>query len=474
EGGAALGHALKRIKEQLHALRDHGLGYGLLRYLNEDTARQLSTFAVPQIGFNYLGRFAVGGGAWTDSAETEDLGRIASALPLAHCVEVNARTIEDGAGATLTARWSWAPALLSQEEVSELARGWFRVLAAFEEHVSKPGVGGHSPCDFPLLELSQEEVERLESAYPELEDVLRLSPLQEGLLFHSLYDARAPDVYTVQLELTLTGRLEETALKAAVHSLLARHANLRVEFAHAGLTRPVQVQVGAVPPAWYSFDLAELPADKRAAQLAEILAQDRGVRFDLARPPLLRITLMRLAPDEHRLVLTHHHILMDGWSAPILVKELLTLYRDQGSAAALPPARAYREYLGWMAAQDRAATCSFWREGLAGLQQPTRIAARMTNGDLVAPAQITHVISRELTSALVQQGRRDGLTLNSFVQAAWAILLGRLSGQEDVVFGVTVAGRPPQIVDIERMLGLFINTLPLRVKVTPATAMSRA
>src|SRR5205807_4376058 len=171
----------------------------------------------------------------------------------------------------------------SDEEVSELARGWFRVLEGFEQHVSKPGAGGHSPCDFPLVELSQEAIERLEIAYPQLEDVLPLSPLQAGLLFHSLYDAQGPDVYTVQLQLHLQGVLDVAALKTAVDALLARHANLRVAFAHENVDHPLQVQLAAATPAWHSFDLAMLDRDKREAHLAEILAQDRNARFDLAR-----------------------------------------------------------------------------------------------------------------------------------------------------------------------------------------------
>jgi non-ribosomal peptide synthase protein (TIGR01720 family) len=470
-GGAALGRALKLIKEQLHAVPDHGLGYGLLRYLNGDTAAELRRFAPPQIGFNYLGRFSARDGAWA-AADTGDLDWAASAMPLAHCVEVNARTAEDDEGAALIATWTWAPALLSEEEVSELARGWFRVLEGFEQHVSRPGAGGHSACDFPLVELSQETIERLEIAYPELEDVLPLSPLQEGLLFHSLYDAQGPDVYTVQLQLHLNGVVDVAVLKSAVDALLARHANLRVAFAHENVDDPLQVQLAAATPAWHSFDLATLDRGKREANLAEILAQDRSARFDLARPSLLRITLIRLAPDEHRLVLTHHHILMDGWSAPILVHELLTLYRDRGSTAALPPARAYRDYLAWIAAQDRGAALSFWRQALAGLEEPTRVAPRDSGQAPVVPEQITRVVSSELSSALVQHGRSHGLTLNTLVQAAWAILIGHLSGRDDVVFGVTASGRPPQIADIERMVGLFINTVPLRIRLTPATSVS--
>ena len=468
-GGPALGRALKTIKEQLRAVADNGLGYGLLRHLNAQTASQLAGFPVPQLGFNYLGRFPAGGEAdWAAAAETVTLGGGDPTLPLAHCIEVNAFTADGGDGATLAATWTWAPALFSPEEVSDLAAGWFAALAALVRHVEQPGAGGRSPCDLPLLALSQAEIERLESRHPQLEDLLALSPLQEGLLFHARYDAQAPDVYTVQLVLALEGALDSAALETAAQALIERHASLRAGFEHESLLRPVQVIVAGARAPWRSLDLSLLDEAEREHRLADILAQDRAERFDLASPPLLRFTLIRLCGEEHRLVLSSHHILMDGWSTSILVQELLTLYAHKGNAAALPRPTPYRDYLAWLAGQDRAAAIAAWREALAGLQEATLLAGRQGAGPALAPEQIMLALSEERTAALSEQARGHGLTLNTLIQAAWAIVLGRLLGRDDVVFGVTVAGRPPEIAGIERMVGLFINTLPLRVKLPPA------
>ena len=164
-------------------------------------------------------------------------------MALAHAVEVNALTLDGSDGATLTASWTYAPALLTEEEVRDLAQRWFRALEALVRHAEQPNAGGRTPSDLPLVALSQDEIEGLEEQYPQLEDILPLSPLQEGLLFHALYDARAPDVYTVQLVLSLQGRLDEEALKAAAQALIERHAGLRAAFRHEGLSRPVQVIV---------------------------------------------------------------------------------------------------------------------------------------------------------------------------------------------------------------------------------------
>ena len=328
----------------------------------------------------------------------------------------------------------------------------------------RPEAGGRGPDAFPLVVLSQAEIDRLERQYPQIEDILPLSPLQEGLLFHALYDAQAPDLYTVQLVLALQGPLDGVMLQAAVQALIGRHASLRAAFQHENLSRPVQVILPKVVPPWRNIDLSLLPAADREQRLAGILAEDRAERFDLASPPLIRSTLIRLSTAEHRLVLTHHHVLMDGWSTPVVAQELLTLYAHKGDAGALPRVTPYRDYLAWIAEQDRAAATAAWCEALAGLEEGTRLASPDRARAPIAPEQIALDLSESLTATLMRQARAQGLTLNTFIQAAWAILLGRLTGRDDVVFGVTVAERPPEIAGIETMVGLFINTLPLRIK----------
>ena len=301
-----------------------------------------------------------------------------------------------------------------------------------------------------------------------IEDILPLSPAQEGLLFHALYDGQAPDIYTVQLVLGLEGAVDGAAMEAAVAALLRRHASLRASFQHSGLSKPVQVIVPNVPVPWRSIDLSSLDLVERERRLSDILAADCNERFDLAAPPLLRFTLIKLAADQHRLVLTNHHILIDGWSMPVLVQELLTLYARKGDDSTLPRVTPYREFLAWLAAQDRAAAVSAWQQTLAGLEGATRLVPHAPSRMPVVPEQISFFLSESLTAALTRQARARGLTLNTFVQAAWGILLGHLSGRDDVVFGVTVAGRPPEIAGIETMVGLFINTLPLRIKLPAA------
>jgi amino acid adenylation domain-containing protein/non-ribosomal peptide synthase protein (TIGR01720 family) len=466
-GGIATGdvaHALKRVKEQLRAIPGHGLGYGLLRYSNAETAARLAAHPQPQIEFNYLGRFdplvipSVERGIWAGGAaimgsEPPTSIRLDGdpSMPLSHLLRIHAQTL-DG---VLSATWSWAGAHLDESDVRVLANGWKRAL----ESLARLNIGGHTPSDFPLVALTQSEVELLEAAYPGLDDVLPLSPLQEGLTFHALYDEHARDVYHVQVALEFEGPLDAMRMRDALEALLQRHPNLRAVIRHEGLSRPVQLIAGGTGVHWRK----EVDASHRD----EVLRADRSERFDLANGPLMRVTLLRLARERHLFALTVHHALLDGWSMPLLFGELLALYRND----ALPPARPYADYLAWLARQDRDAALEAWREQLADLDSGTLIAPKREIR-AIEPQRWTAELSDETTARLQQFTRERGLTLSTVMEGIWALLLGRLTGRDDIVFGVTVGGRPAELPGVEQMIGLFINTVPLRVRLQPGLAAS--
>ncbi|SOB81284.1 amino acid adenylation domain-containing protein [Streptomyces sp. 1331.2] len=304
-----------------------------------------------------------------------------------------------------------------------------------------------------------------------LQDILPLAPLQEGLLFHSVYDEAAPDVYLVQQAIDLEGALDTEALRAACRTLLRRHANLRAAFRYTGVQRPVQLIPHEVRLPWEELDLTGLPEVERTAAADRAVEEDRLRRFDLGRPPLMRFTLMRLGERRHRFVLTNHHILLDGWSRPMLVRELLALYAAAGDDRALPGVRPFRDYLQWLAGQDKASALAAWRTALAGLDGPTLVAPQAGERAPVVPGRLETELDRDTYEALTALARERDLTLNSLVQGAWAVVLGGLTGRDDVVFGSTVSGRPPEVPGIETMVGLFINTLPVRVVLRPEESL---
>ncbi|MCP3804556.1 amino acid adenylation domain-containing protein [Allokutzneria sp. A3M-2-11 16] len=297
-----------------------------------------------------------------------------------------------------------------------------------------------------------------------LEDVLPLSPLQEGLLFHALYDNEAVDVYNTQLVLHLRGELDAGLLRASAEAVLQRHPNLRAGFRLRKNGQPMQVIPRGVLPAWAELALPE-------EEFERFLVTDRTTRFDLARPPLLRFSLVRMANGDHNLVITNHHILLDGWSAPLLVQELFSIYERGGSVAGLPKPTPYRNYLAWLGKQDKAGSELAWREALAGLEEPTRVAPSVPGREPVLPERIFTELSPSASDRIAETARKHGLTLNTLVQGAWATVLGQLTGRADVVFGATVSGRPAEIPGVESMIGLFINTVPVRVRLDPAAGL---
>ncbi|MFJ8045502.1 amino acid adenylation domain-containing protein [Kitasatospora sp. NPDC096147] len=298
-----------------------------------------------------------------------------------------------------------------------------------------------------------------------LADLLPLSPLQQGMLFLSGYDEHAVDVYTVQVSVGLAGPVDAERLRRAADALLRRHANLRAGFWHENVPEPVQFVPAELGLPVTEADLRGRPA---AEALAELERAALAERFELHRPPLLRLVLARLDEAEYRLLVTVHHILVDGWSMPLLVRDLLALYDAAGDEAGLPAVRPYRDHLRWLGAQDRPAAEAAWRRALAGLDGPTLLGPGGPGGPAVRPAVHTVELDERRTAALTATARRLGTTPSTLLQCAWGLLLGALTGRQDVVFGLTVSGRPEELPGVESMIGLFITTLPVRVATHPA------
>ncbi|MFB9569689.1 amino acid adenylation domain-containing protein, partial [Saccharopolyspora hordei] len=447
------GRVLKRVKEQLRAVPDNGIGYGVLR-------DELPS-CTPQIGFNYLGRFSTGEADADWATVGEALGGGADAgLPLSYPLEIDAVTEDRPSGPRLKVTCTWAGELLDEARVAELLDAFVEALQLLGEQRTSAGL---TPSDLPLVSLSQSQVEQLEQSGP-VRDVLPLAPLQEGLLFHALYDDQAPDVYAVQEVFRVDGPLDAAALREAVAGLLRRHDNLRAAFRYEGLPQAVQVVPDEVELPWQEVDLSDV--DDQLAEVERLTAADRARRFDLTRPPLLRFTLLRLSADEHRLVVTNHHILFDGWSMQTLLDELFAIYRSAG--AELGRVTPYRDYLAWLSRQDRTASTAAWREALAGAE-PTLLGAG--GSAVVTPEQVLLDLPADFAERLQQWVRGRGLTLNTVVQGAFGLLLARNLDREDVVFGSTVAGRPSDLPGVESMIGMFINTVPVRVRLRAGEAL---
>ncbi|MGW1751352.1 amino acid adenylation domain-containing protein [Streptomyces sp. NPDC002092] len=293
-------------------------------------------------------------------------------------------------------------------------------------------------------------------------DILPLSPLQEGLLFHALYDdEQSPDLYATQQILELEGPVDPAAVRAAGQALLDRHPNLRACFRRRDAGRPLQIVPTDVELPWAEADLTALGESERDKEWERLLDEERARRFDLAKPPLLRYVLVKWSADRYRLLVTNHHILLDGWSKQLLVREFTTLHAGEHPTA-LPPAPAYRDYLAWLERQDRTAAETAWRDALSDADEPTLLAPGPTTA--VLPRELVVELPEQPTSAAEATARSLGVTLNTLVQGAWGVLLGRLTDRTDIVFGQAVTVRPPELPNIASMVGFCINTVPTRVR----------
>ncbi|MEN3615862.1 amino acid adenylation domain-containing protein, partial [Plantactinospora sp. ZYX-F-223] len=466
----ALDRTVAAVAELLAGLPDDGLGYGILRYGGGAAGAELAAAPRPQIGFNYLGRIgsgsADGGGEWQPDPALAALGTDRGGeLPPAHAVELNLFAQDGPDGPRLVTSWTWPQTLLGEADVRELGELWQHAARALVDRAAAPDVvvADRTASDFPLVTLGSDEIAALLGQHPGAADLLPLAPLQNGLLFHTLFDENAPDVYLVQTVLDITGPLDSAALRAAADGVLRRHDNLRAAFYHQGLREPVQVILAEVETPWHEVDLTGLPEAEVAAEADRLTLEDRRTRFDLGRAPLLRFTLLRTGPQRHRFILSTHHILVDGWSRPVLMEELFLLYRH-GDARRLPPAGRYRDFLAWVAGQERTEAEARWREALDGLDGPTLLAPADRARRPLRPESTSIELPAADAEALASAARALGVTVNTVVQSAWALLLRSATGRDDVCFGATVAGRPPEVPGIERMVGLFINTVPVRIR----------
>ncbi|MCB2250910.1 non-ribosomal peptide synthase/polyketide synthase [Pseudomonas chlororaphis] len=454
--------AIKAIKEQLRGVPDKGLGYGLLRYLGEPGGRELlQALPAPRITFNYLGQFDRqfdDAALWAPAVESSGRAQDPEA-PLANWLTLEGQVY----GGELALQWGFSCEMFADATVQRLADAYVAELKALIAHCCAAPAGQATPSDFPLARLDQAQLDALVPDSGAIEDLYPLSPMQQGMLFHTLYEPQA-EAYINQLRLDIQGDLDLQAFGRAWQAALNRHAILRSSFHWLGLAVAHQVVHRQV-------DLQLQVIDDRDADLDGLARAERERGFELGTAPLLRLHLVRRGDAAWHLIYTSHHILMDGWSNAQLLAEVLQDYAGQAPGQPLSkplsqslsqPLSKYRDYLGWLQQQSSAAGEQFWRAALAPLQTPTLLAEALRPPVAGSGSAEHHVaLDAAATQGLADFARQHKVTLNTLVQAAWGLLLQRYTGQDGVAFGATVSGRSAAVPGIEQQLGLFINTLPL-------------
>ncbi|WP_212986930.1 non-ribosomal peptide synthase/polyketide synthase [Actinoplanes auranticolor] len=464
---------LTGVKEQLRAVPHRGLSFGALRYLSPagGPGAALRGLPMPQICFNYHGQ-------WDVDAEPDGLYRawhpgagqdVAPESNRGYLIEITG-AVTDGC---LHLDWTYSHEVHDEATVRRLAEAMTAALREIVAHCAWPGAGGRSPSDFPLAALDQAAVDRLAGDGRDVEDIYPLTPLQAGMLFHSLVDAGS-GAYVDQVRVRLSGVSDPAALADAWQRVADRTPVLRSAVAWEGLARPVQVVRRRVAVPVVHLDLRSLPPHERDAELERLSAGERTAGVDLTRAPLLRLAIARLGPDEVLLSWSSHHIMLDGWSTAAVFAEVCEQYAaiTSGRAPQLTPRRPFRDYLAWLAAQDATESQRYWRGVLAGVEAPTPLPYDRPPVDTHRAESSQSVrldLSPQESALLHATARANGLTVNTVVQGAWALLLSHYSGERDVLFGTTVSGRPAELAGVESMIGMFINTLPTRARISDDT-----
>ncbi|WP_423194302.1 amino acid adenylation domain-containing protein [Cupriavidus sp. H18C2] len=446
-----LGHAIRAVKEQLRAVPGEGIGFGLLRHFGTPAQQQaLAAVPRPQVVFNYLGQFdatLADDAPWRRSSGATGTTQDPSA-PLSHPLSISGQVFDGQLHLTL----AFSRTRHRGATIERLADAIRAELAAVIAHCTS-GAQGMSPSDFPLARLTQAGLDALGLDAAQVQDIYPLSPMQAGMLFHCLY-APAGSAYTNQLRVDVDG-LDADRFVVAWRAALARHDSLRSGFLHRG-DQPLQ---------WVARDVA-LPVmaedwTGRDAAALDRFAQDQlAQRFDLDRPPLMRLAVLRTGAARHHLVWTVHHLLLDGWSTAQLLGEVLRHYAGEPLAAS---GSRFADYIGWLQSRDATASQAFWQASLRRLESPTQLMAALPApaAHAAGHAEQHHLLDAAETAALASFARAQKVTLNTLVQAAWLLVLQRATRQDGVAFGATVAGRPADLPAAQQMLGLFINTLPV-------------
>ncbi len=464
--GEDAGMQIKVVKEALRAVPAKGIGHGIGRYLRKIPA--LVAQPVPVISFNYLGQFGEERGGLLALADESSGTPIGPGVARAHELDFGAITVRGRMELTLTFDGS-GPAAAGMQGLLD---GWKRAIGEIVDHTTARTRGERTPADFTSRVFTLPAYEAMLQARgwaaAEVDDVCRLSPMQAGLLFESIFAAESR-AYFVQMAYRLRGAIDAGRLEAAWRQIGRRHTILRTSIAHDRLDEPLQLVWRETPAEIATTDLRGLPPEEQRRRIAAAREADLARGFNLERGALWRVSLWRTADDAVEVVWSYHHLLLDGWSLGLLQRDLLAAY-EKGADAFPAPAAGYRDYVRWLERRDLAASRRHWAGYLEGFDAATGLPRCAGTGEGVAPAVADHTLELgpALSAALRALAARSAVTLNIILQAAWGVLLGRYNRTGDVVFGAIVSGRPTDLTGVEEIVGPFICAVPVRVRTTPA------
>ncbi|MEC4875789.1 non-ribosomal peptide synthetase [Pseudomonas sp. NC26] len=461
--------SIKRIKEQLRQVPHKGQGYGVLRYLADETGRERMA-ALPQarITFNYLGQFDQQFDAAALFQPLDAPAGLAHDLeaPLPNWLSVDGQVY----GGALQLRWTYSTERFDEQTIARLAEAYRQELLAVVAHCLVDGNGSFTPSDFPLAHLSQEQIDALPVPAAHIEDVYPLTPMQEGLLLHTLLEP-GTGIYYMQDRYRINSALDPQRFAVAWQAVVARHEALRASFCwNAGEAMLQIIHKPGHTPVDYQ-DWRGLDETTQEQRLQALHKQEREAGFELLREAPFHLRLVRVDEQRYWFMMSNHHILIDAWCRSLLMNDFFEIYQalGDGRQAQLPVPPRYRDYIGWLQRQDLDDARGWWQANLAGFERATALPSdRPLRNDHAGDGMVVGDCHTRLAVSdgvrLRELAQAHQLTINTFAQAAWALVLARYSGDRDVAFGVTVAGRPVSMPQMQRTVGLFINSIALRVQ----------
>ncbi|WP_338580278.1 non-ribosomal peptide synthetase [Pseudomonas sp. ML2-2023-6] len=468
---AGQGASIKAIKEQLRSVPHKGLGYGVLRYLTDSATREaLAALPEAAVTFNYLGQFDQ---SFADDALFHPLDEPTGAAhdplaPLANELSIDSQVY----GGELLLRWTFSAERYTPQIIEQLAHAYVSELQDLIGHCLSTPAGGFTPSDFPLARLDQVQLDALPVAAELIEDLYPMTPMQEGMLLHTLLEP-GTGLYYMQDRYRINSALDPQRFADAWQAVIARHEALRASFCWNVGEQMLQIihRPGAAPIDY--LDWSAEPEDDHEARLQALHKSERETGFDLLNRAPFHLRLIRLGEARYWFMMSNHHILIDAWCRSLLMSDFFEIYSALGEARTplLSAAPRYRDYIGWLQQQNLEQAKNWWQRNLQGFEQTTHIPsdrpflrehAGQSGGMLVGDCY-TRLEARDGVR-LRELAQQHQLTINTFAQAAWALVLRRFSGERDLVFGVTVAGRPVELAHMQQTVGLFINSVALRVQ----------
>ncbi|NOQ27705.1 MAG: amino acid adenylation domain-containing protein, partial [Bacteroidales bacterium] len=454
---------IKNVKENLRQIPNKGIGFGILKYLTPPELKDDVNYDIePQIEFNYLGQF-------DSDVEQMSLFKIAKESA-GNSVSPNRKNSSDFSiggmisNGKLSITLTYKKKYYSEELIDNLLENYKKSLLEIVNHCTEFTDKVLTPSDFTHKGLSIKELDKLVKQY-EIEDIYKLTPMQEGMLFHAIHETESL-AYFEQMNYRLQSELSVDLMRKSLNELFSRHDILRTVFIYKEMQIPLQLVLKDRECEFDYKDIRELSTEEKQEYILNYKKTDRERGFRLDQDILMRVSLIQTDNNEYELIWSNHHILMDGWCISIINNDFFEIYNSllNNRTLKLNSVTPYKEYVKWLDKIDKDSSLKYWKNYLSGYEEQASLPKLPEKGNEFVQQEENLQLSKEVSAKFQKIATDNNVTANIILQTVWAILLAKYSNKEDIVFGSVVSGRPSEIYGVESIVGLFINNVPVRIQ----------